>query len=771
MIRYMRLVNFRRHVETELRFDDSDHIVLIAGNNGVGKSTLFEAVLYALYGEGRNGRGNIERLIRKGAELEGMEVEIHFDVGSDLYQVRRRRDSKLSSALLFGNDVALTEGSREVTAAITDLLGMDAKGFRLATYAQQRELDGLASMRPSERGHMLSRLLRLDVVARAKDAARAEFRHRRDLLRALGNGAPLDNLRQSVLELDADIAGHMSALEACRASIAALDAEVAAGGGVDAAYHAASAQRVRLLALVHAAEEEVRRAQQAHDALVVPESISGEEVDIAALRKSANEVEAQIANGETQQRQAQQVRVVQTELERCRERVGDIDRRLLDISGVDSSEALAALTASREELQRAQEAYDKLRNDGVDILSRHAQAVRDMERVEQLDATCVCCGQDIDEAHRMDLVSAAREQLRTLTDSVALLEQTTLDSRADVDSLLEQTRLLEERSRQAEKDGEEVARLTAEREELQRREGVYSEQLSRLDGSPVELSDLYGQRVELAAQIERAERGREIALLRAARLEQKEHLARDIVEADKRRAGHQQALDECLIPEDLAEAYHQIEQKREARDTEIDIAAGLQAAVSVAEERRVHLSRDIERGEAELAKRSAVDNEAQVAMWSHKVLDAVETSWAQHVRPALEGTVSELAMRLSDGRFDAVSFDTDYNVSVRDRGVMRSITDLSGGEIDLVALAVRLGLASVVAERHATGGMGFLILDECFGSQDPDRRQSILTALRGVKSSHGQIFLISHVGGLEDAADSVITVELNDDAEAVVIHE
>jgi exonuclease SbcC len=99
---------------------------------------------------------------------------------------------------------------------------------------------------------------------------------------------------------------------------------------------------------------------------------------------------------------------------------------------------------------------------------------------------------------------------------------------------------------------------------------------------------------------------------------------------------------------------------------------------------------------------------------------------------------------------------------------MRQISDLSGGEIDLISLAVRLGLSSVVSERHGSGGIGFLILDECFGSQDTGRRTSIMNALRNLKSSHGQIFLISHVGGLEDSADAVVDVEVDELNHSVV---
>jgi exonuclease SbcC len=118
---------------------------------------------------------------------------------------------------------------------------------------------------------------------------------------------------------------------------------------------------------------------------------------------------------------------------------------------------------------------------------------------------------------------------------------------------------------------------------------------------------------------------------------------------------------------------------------------------------------------------------------------------------------------LSDGRFDAVKLDEEYNLEVRDDGQMRPLNEFSGGEIDLIALAMRLALANVVSERHGSGGAGFLILDECFGSQDQDRRGSILTALRGLKGAYGQILLISHVGGIEDSADRVIEISLDEE--------
>ena len=156
MIKSLRLANFRRHADLELRFDETGQIILIAGSNGTGKTTILEAIIYALYGEGRHGRRNLDSLLRRGAELEGMEVEMVFTVGEDSYRVLRRRDGRASTAVLYANDHPLVEGQREVSEEVTRVLGMDAAGFRVATIAQQKDLDGLASLTPSVRGRTVS---------------------------------------------------------------------------------------------------------------------------------------------------------------------------------------------------------------------------------------------------------------------------------------------------------------------------------------------------------------------------------------------------------------------------------------------------------------------------------------------------------------------------------------------------------------------------------------------------------------------------------------
>lgn len=769
MISYLRLTNFRRHVDTELYFAEGDQVVLVAGNNGVGKSTLFEAVLYALYGESRNGRGNLERLIRKGGELEGLEVELRFDVGGVSYNVRRRRDSKISSAILSANDVPLIEGAREVTAEVTKVLGMDSRGFKLATYAQQRELDGLASMRASDRGQMLSRLLQLDIISRAKETARGEFRQRREILRAIGSGGGVESVESQLSTVRGECATLRSGLDAARAQIAVLDAEIAAGGETERAYQAAKAGQVRLEALVQAAEADVVRIQGELAAIVVPEERRDLPKSLEQLQQESTEIERKIAEGEAAKRQVAQLRSVQAEITRCEERLLVISKEIQARSGGDLERLQQRAAECHAEAAQAAQKQTELRDSYVALRERMEQTRKQLGDLESIDGECPTCGQDLPREHKETHTVGLQ---KTLGDLEADLERiTSLGIAAKENSSLRSSEAeqLEAKIREKLREEEESERLVAERAEIVRRLEVYKDQAPRLNGTAGNLDDLYTRRAELLVESSLAMEIRESAILRRSRLEQREQAERTLASAVARRNAHRIALSEGSVSLDLTLAYEQLQNLSDARRNEAEVAGELQASLAGLEERERALERDLAKVKAESERRATVDKEAQIALYSAQALERVETLWAQQIRPSLEGTVSELVSRLSDGRFDAVQFDADYDVAVRDRGVMRPIGELSGGEIDLVALAVRLGLASVVAERHGGGGIGFLILDECFGSQDPDRRVSIMNALRSLKQTHGQIFLISHVGGLEDSADAVIEVELDEESNAVAV--
>jgi exonuclease SbcC len=66
--------------------------------------------------------------------------------------------------------------------------------------------------------------------------------------------------------------------------------------------------------------------------------------------------------------------------------------------------------------------------------------------------------------------------------------------------------------------------------------------------------------------------------------------------------------------------------------------------------------------------------------------------------------------------------------------------------------------------------MGFLVLDEVFGSLDAGRRNNVLLALERLKRSFGQIFIISHVAEVQESAlvDEVWMLEEDEEGKSTV---
>jgi DNA repair exonuclease SbcCD ATPase subunit len=85
------LKNFLCHAEQEFRFDEHP-VWLLHGPNGVGKSAIFDAMLYALYGESKRSdsrKNAVADVIRHGEA--SMRVEFDFEICGQRYQVWRTR--------------------------------------------------------------------------------------------------------------------------------------------------------------------------------------------------------------------------------------------------------------------------------------------------------------------------------------------------------------------------------------------------------------------------------------------------------------------------------------------------------------------------------------------------------------------------------------------------------------------------------------------------------------------------------------------------------
>lgn len=178
------LKNFLCHREQTFCFDGHP-VWLLYGDNGVGKSAVFDAMVYALFGEHKraSGRNVAADLIRHGES--SFRVEFDFDYGGKRYQIWRTRARGGStkqgvSELAEGNPVPVRDvnGVRELDAWVSGRLGLNYDHFVSAVLLRQGAAEKLIDADKDARRELFRGILDLEPYLRlhgAVTAARAEL--------------------------------------------------------------------------------------------------------------------------------------------------------------------------------------------------------------------------------------------------------------------------------------------------------------------------------------------------------------------------------------------------------------------------------------------------------------------------------------------------------------------------------------------------------------------------------------------------------------------
>lgn len=153
-------------------------IFLITGATGAGKTTIFDAITYALYGqlsgEERNNERNSVRSDFADAQTPTY-VELLMEHGGKQYRICRNpeylrpkrrkkagggdeRVKEKESAVLYYPDGQTVEGVREVNGALLDILGLDYAQFKKISMIAQGEFAKLLVANPREKTRIFREL-------------------------------------------------------------------------------------------------------------------------------------------------------------------------------------------------------------------------------------------------------------------------------------------------------------------------------------------------------------------------------------------------------------------------------------------------------------------------------------------------------------------------------------------------------------------------------------------------------------------------------------
>lgn len=120
----------------------------------------------------------------------------------------------------------------------------------------------------------------------------------------------------------------------------------------------------------------------------------------------------------------------------------------------------------------------------------------------------------------------------------------------------------------------------------------------------------------------------------------------------------------------------------------------------------------------------------------------------RRVQEKLSYRASTILRETSQGRYDLYFQKDEYFVSdAWHSGEMRSVKNLSGGEIFMASLALALALSETIASNTV---LGALFLDEGFGTLDSESLDIVAGVLENLSSQGRMVGIISHVNELTE---------------------
>lgn len=689
MIKSLRLKNFRRY--EDCTFDFGPGITFVEGQNNAGKTTLFYAIEYALFGPFPPFRSARE-LMRPGARGMGVEIVFTGRDGHDYrlqrihvlpprsrtkveghFTLKQRRLGEQTERYVLSSD--FQDHSEALALKLSELLGLSKRAFEIAVHVRQGEITSMLQGDP-----------RLDIVLGVTAAVVADDELRAMALEYEKDAATLPVLEAELARVEAERARREAEVGALRERAATAAAEREALEQAAQRLARSSGMRAPLVekaaALAKAAElsREGRRRREEHDGRL-------------AERRARLGAPAQVAA-----------------------RGAEIEAELAAIE-IEAKALGADIAAAREERRT----LDQARGDLKGRLARRAGLPTGE------GARCEACGQLVD-------VEKSAAEVAGWTRELAELDARIADRAAAIEAADGRREAAEKRRRalsgeivSARRSAEELAELAAAQEEATRREAEATLRLVRAageahagylaareatgaDGDP-SLTFRLEPPAEPPADVPAAEAWLVALRAEVARVED----------------AHKEAGIEARV---ALEGKRGIEQRAAAE------LAALEGRAAEMERERARLGAEI----AERAKKRALATRLRTLSQAFKEL---QMSLRDRAAAELGRDTLSLHRKLGAdaGEISALSIDPGrYSVNVTPADVGEEVPAYAyqgGGHKLLLGLAFKLALARMV------GPCPFILLDEPTYGLDAERRRSLLNRVAELGIAP-QMLLITH---------------------------
>ena len=788
-------------------------LFLIGGDTGSGKTALFDAITFALYGE-TTGENRKTTMLRSDFAEPTAEtcVELQFTHRGRSYTVRRwpeqQRAAKRGSGVvkcppkaeLLREPEEPVSGAVAVTNAVTQLLGIDAKQFAQVSMLAQNDFTRLLNAPSAERAAILRQIfdtsdhqrLGQAAVQEATKAAEACSRLEDTLLLHLSSlqadpAVPETAAALAEMQTEQEVFATDKAL-ALADTLLQQDAQTAARQ--NEMIHSLEEKLARGNAGVKLAEQQAAHRRQLEelqaeaDRTAEVQTKSEAEQDelqkrMAALKQNIADTEKQrdsLGRTDTEQVKLQhQIELAQSLTVTCERLMKELEQEAEQRA--DAEKKQAAYAAAQEKLDEAENEYISMQ--------RQLNANRAGLLAQELHAgsPCPVCGsRQHPKIAELPKNHVTEKQLKQREKSLTAQRRATADaSRAAGEAVTRVEELRTNIVREADeffakRGARYTGRPAAELDNPALYEALSTQQTS-LDDGLLGLHKQLNRYKKETEQLDAVLHRLDILNQQMSVLEKQSFAA--VRRATNAKAGHaaalarvqqmQETLPKRYDPETmnkLMAALQRLQNDRAAAIALRDAAVQRQNANRAAQQ---GLQTTRKKWETAREKRTMWDNLSKTI--NGNLAGKIKLPFEQYVQAFYFDGVVEAAnlrfTRMTDGQYkllrrksESLSGKTALDLDVFDAytGKTRPVGSLSGGESFMAALSMALGISDTIQQNAGGVTIETLFIDEGFGSLDADSLEKAVDTLAGLAGGNKLIGVISHVEALQDRLTRQIRV-------------
>jgi exonuclease SbcC len=727
------LKDFKSHEASDIAFNSGLNIFL--GEVGAGKTSIFEAVSFALFGRyaGSTTQGG---LIRRGAETA--EVSLIFTTRSGRYRIDRtiypEKTQQAKMWLFDGGEWQLAvEGATAVSKSVEDFLSVDTATFLAAIYASQGEIKEMLETQPGRRRERLDKLLGIDMYENIwTNLGHARTVVLTELTQSQDGASGVEVLERQLEDLQVKIMGSTQEVEELRKSLTRIDETLKPS---EHRLNVLDDRRQRLATVrtqVESKFTEIAKSIQTVNALRERRQ-KAEEADRIFQkhrefmeREKRLEVEKRRVETVLQQKMSLMLLLQRddTSLKQALERRGRLAAQLYELKTLKGE--MAALDEERKILPvlQVEQASLEEQHDGLNVRLVKASSEiesqrRQVERVTEL-GECPTCLQTVPENHKERIRQETSDVITKLTTNHASLEETRDHVQMQLEAVKEKAEKAEKADRRYIETATKVKMLMSRREELEEVEARIEEmktsvaetqrQIEAIKESEETLTAIAQQLKEVTPKANLAREAEKLSAAKRdleAMLVEEEQSSEALKGELRKLEASVKDLDEVYNEEAHQDLENRVRMLRESRAKAVEGITRLDEALD-------EDSQQVESVEKLLGKKREAKVKVEELKVENYVIDLLRQSLRSVVQPAMrKNSVRRVSdafqsfyQELSNDSIDYATIDEDGNIDITRNGEPSPVNSLSGGETTCAALALRLAVCSSLTRNQ------LLLLDE-----------------------------------------------------------